>query len=228
MATALPTTIPTGTNIHPLPRPSLPRAVALALTDSAHSGDAWDAEEAMREITAAGQRDRLPMLAEQFATSLAAVDRAWLDDRLSLAWLAMGHSKSGDVATAWLSETARLLADIPQDIVSEAIDEAIKASDKGFLPSVGAIRKFADPLVAKRKRVAARLARLISGKPKPMEAIEPPVEVISIEEIRAMTIEFRRMGLAKGWITQAQIDEAFPSPTRGASDECENSGRPGE
>jgi len=98
----------------------------------------------------------------------------WLADRLGLMWNAMGHSRDPGVATAWLHETTRLLSDIPGDIAADAIDEAVKASERGFMPSVGEIRKFADPMVAKRKRALVRLNAVTNYQARKPEEVERP------------------------------------------------------
>lgn len=74
--------------------------------------------------------------------------------------LAFGHERDPDRATAWLSEMGRLLMDLPGDILATAIDDAIKQSERGFLPAVGQIRAIAEPMVKDREREARRLEAL--------------------------------------------------------------------
>lgn len=75
--------------------------------------------------------------------------------------LAFGHERDPDRVAAWLAETGRLLLDLPGEILATSIDEAIKRSDRGFLPAVGQIRAIAEPMLATRERQARRLDALV-------------------------------------------------------------------
>lgn len=142
-----------------LPRLSMPRGIAAALADNAFSLSEWMASTAIARISD-DDRKRLPSLAEQAESTLIPVRPDWLEKRLSTMYLAMSHERDADRATAWLHESVRLLRDLPHDIVGNAIDEAVKKSDRGFMPSVGAIRAFADPALDERKKKVARLRSL--------------------------------------------------------------------
>lgn len=144
------------------------------MTDNSAPGEAWDVGQGLRELRRDGQLGNVPICISRLETALQPVPADWLVDRLGLMWNAMGHSRDAGVATAWLHETTRLLADLPGDIVADAIDEAIKASDRGFMPSVGEIRKIAEPLVAKRKRALARLNAVVNYQAKKPEEVERP------------------------------------------------------
>jgi hypothetical protein len=54
----------------------------------------------------------------------------------------------------------RLLHDLPHDVLAHSIDEAIKTSKHGFLPSVGEIRAIAQPIVAEREIQIERLIKM--------------------------------------------------------------------
>ena len=103
---------------------------------------------------------RIPVLADRAQAALASVSRDWLEKRLSTMYLAMSVDRDADRATAWLHEFMRLLSDLPQDIVAHAIDEAVKKSERGFLPSIGAIRAIADPMVEERQQKLCRLRQM--------------------------------------------------------------------
>ena len=123
----------------------------------------WSARQALVEIERAGFADRVPALSEQLNLSLQPVSPEWLGDRLSLLWLANGTGgTSENRAAAWLSETARLLGDLPQDIIAKAIDDAVQSATVAFLPGVGTIRAIAEPLL-RRRRVAARRLELVAN-----------------------------------------------------------------
>lgn len=103
-----------------------------------------------------GDRERLPAIVERARAGMSC-DRAWLANRLTVAWLAAGYRKGEAQATAWLGEGVRLLGHVPTDILSSAIDQAVMGSQRGFLPSVGEILKIADPALRKRAETLRRL-----------------------------------------------------------------------
>lgn len=138
------------------PTLSMPRAVASAIADNRFSVTPWTTATGISRLSA-DDRLRIPALAERAQAALAPVDRDWLGKRLSTMYLAMSVDRDADRATAWLHEFMRLLSDLPQDIVAHAIDEAVKKSERGFLPSIGAIRAIADPLVEERQQKLRRL-----------------------------------------------------------------------
>lgn len=123
----------------------------------------WNPRDALDEIERAGLADRVPQLSEQMTLALHPVSPEWLCDRLSLLWLMNGTGGSSpERAKAWLSETGRLLGDLPQDIVAKAIDDAVRSATVDFLPGVGTIRAIAEP-VLQRRRVAARRLGLVAN-----------------------------------------------------------------
>lgn len=70
-----------------------------------------------------------------------------------------------------------------------------------------------------------RFAAEFATTPAPREAqIAPPVEEIPMEELRTYSRDFLRMGLAKGWVMQAQYDAVIAE--RGG-DVDEDDGRAG-
>lgn len=160
----------------------MPRGIASALADNAFSLSDWTTATALARLDD-GDRKRLPSLAQQAEGTLIPVRRDWLEKRLSTMYLAMAHERDADRATAWLHESIRLLSDLPQDIVGDAIDEAVKKSDRGFMPSIGAVRSFADPMFDERKKKVARL-RMLAGA-----ALAPPIEVAEKEPFLLITAE---------------------------------------
>lgn len=159
---------------------SLPRAVISALTDNSAPGEAWDVAQCIRELRRDGQLAHVPICIARLENALLPVDGKWLEDRLTIMWTAMGHSRDPRVSAAWLHETIRLLSDLPGDIAADAIDEAIKASERGYMPSVGAIRKIAEPMVAKRKRALARLRAVVTyTRTDPVEVKRPTPEQVA-------------------------------------------------
>jgi hypothetical protein len=142
-------------------RPSLPRDLVSALTDSPYRIAPWSAADALARLRADGLADRLEALLERNRFSVTPCDTKWIVDRLSALMMAHGHERDPVRIAAWLAESARLLADLPHDILAEAIDGAVKASTRGFLPAVGEIRAIADPAFAARRLTIDRLERVV-------------------------------------------------------------------
>jgi hypothetical protein len=129
----------------------------------------WLPQEARRVF----EREHVdvPALIAQHESALAPVASDWLASRLKLLW--KSSTPSGSLsATAWLHETGRLLSDLPHDIAAWAIDEAVKRSERGFMPSVGEIRALAEPKLLERRRSLGRLKLVrdckIDRKPEPL------------------------------------------------------------
>lgn len=180
----------------------MPRGIASALADNAFSLSDWTTATALARLDD-GDRKRLPSLAQQAEGTLIPVRRDWLEKRLSTMYLAMSHERDADRATAWLHESVRLLADLPQDIVGDAIDEAVKKSDRGFMPSIGAIRSFADPVLDERKKKVARL-RMLAGA-----ALAPRMGAVEEEPFHHCTPEE-----ATNIMKQYGIEPMGAKPTR--------------
>lgn len=126
------------------------------------------------ELRRDGQLANVPACIARLQAALQPVAFDWLEDRLTMLWTAMGHSRDPKVGAAWLYETTRLLSDLPGDIAADAIDEAVKASERGFMPSIGEIRKIADPMVAKRKRALVRLNAVANHQATKPADVERP------------------------------------------------------
>lgn len=141
------------------PTLSMPRAIVSAIADNRFSLREWTTATGLERLSAEDKL-RIPTLADRAQETLAPVNRGWLDKRLSTMYLAMAHDRDTDKATAWLHEFMRLLADLPQDIVGPAIDEAVKKSERGFLPSIGAIRAIAEPILEERQQKVRRLRQM--------------------------------------------------------------------
>lgn len=181
--------------------PVVPRSIALSCDDSPYRLSSWSAADAVRGL-AEDERRQLPAIASAVAAANNPCDRRWLKGRLSSMALAFGHDRDVDKATAWLAETGRLLLDLPQDILDQAIDQAIKRADRGFMPAVGQIRAIADPLAEARARQADRLARMAElaadAAPAACRPVdEPPADedLIDPAEVEISNARMRRMGL---------------------------------
>lgn len=120
------------------------------------------------------QRASIPAVAQAAKALLAPIDRDLLVKRLTALGIVMAPNRSPADAQMWVRETARLLGDLPEDLLLTAIDECQKRLK--FLPTVAEIRELADPFVEQRRRDFARLDAmrryLESGQPLPQ--VVPP------------------------------------------------------
>ena len=93
------------------------------------------------------------------------VTRDWLGKRLGTLWTTfmVARPVQNGAMTVWLMETARLLDDVPWDIAAFAIDGAMKAASRGFLPSIGEIRVIADPLLKERTIHLERVEAIVKA-----------------------------------------------------------------
>src|SRR5665213_3309333 len=106
-----------------LPAPIwMPQCAKLALADPYQSYEQFDASWARKKLVEGGID--MPALLTELRRGLQPVPQGWLARRLEALW--NSHSHAGSMkASDWLRETGRLLADLPFDIVAEAIDTAV-------------------------------------------------------------------------------------------------------
>jgi hypothetical protein len=157
-----------------------------ALNDSPFvfdGGPKWRAGHAKKELQKLGVDVEKAL--NEIECSLVPVDQNWLQKRLRLLWKSATPAKSLE-PTSWLHETARLLMDVPKDILNYSIDEAIKTSE--YMPNVGSIRKFADPLIAQRAIYKERLSAIINLPDKRCRKSE---KEMAAEEREEISKEFR-------------------------------------
>lgn len=134
----------------------------------------------MRALTLAkhqGFLDAIPSLADKAAEALTPIERQPLLDRLTMLGMSMANGKSNEQVTAWMHETARLLSDLPQGVLFDAIDECVKEPGRVFCPSVGEIREKAATDLHRKEAHAARLrllAKLIAEGVEIPDWVAPP------------------------------------------------------
>jgi hypothetical protein len=161
-------------------------------------GDSWHPEWG-RRVFDREQIDTTPLIAAHEA-ALAPPTQDWLAARLTQLWKSTTPSGSLD-AKSWLHETGRLLMDIPRDILSFAIDEAMRQSVRGFTPSVGEIRAIADPQLKRRKLHCWRLKKIDRLKPEPPLSESERCTPEQAEEIRkAAGIKYEDDRAKPDWI----------------------------
>jgi hypothetical protein len=140
---------------------SLPPQVE-ALLSLGYDGNFQDglAVAALARAKHEGIADAIPALAEKAKAALVPVPHKTLLDRLTLLGMSMANGKDADQVHAWLHETARLLSDLPQAVLFDAIDACVQEPGRAFLPSVGEIRAKAAGPLQRKERAAARLCHL--------------------------------------------------------------------
>lgn len=140
--------------------PSLSQGVQAALSEP-FSGQ-WDAERALDHLDRLGIEQSVDQELGALTSASMPAPRPWFGKRLSSLWTLFMAARQAEprAMTAWMIETARLLADLPFDIVGFAIDEAIRTARHNFIPSVGEIRAIADPLARQRQQQIDRLENL--------------------------------------------------------------------
>lgn len=142
-----------------------------------HSYDYRDQLRALTNAKHHGFLDAIPALADKAAAALAPVDRQTLLNRLTMLGMSMPNGKSNEQVTAWMHETARLLSDLPQGVLFDAIDECVKEPGRTFCPSVGEIRDKAAKDLHRKEAHAARLrilANLIAEGVEIPDWVAPP------------------------------------------------------
>ena len=133
--------------------PTLPSAVRLSLSDTYVS---WNLEDSYRETAA--YRGAIPALADQMERACQPCPWEALTQRLTALGMMMAPNRPAAEATVWLHEMRRLLEDLPQDILTDAIDQCQRTNR--FIPTVAEITAIAEPLFSKRKAYARRLRAL--------------------------------------------------------------------
>lgn len=145
-------------------------------------GPVWAAERALDIAARNGVEQLVPAERLGLQAAMRPPSQDWLVDRLSILWTQFMVARQADprALAVWMAETGSLLGDLPHDIVAHAIDQAVRKSRHGFIPSVGEIRQFADPLVEERERQIERLTAMET-------AMADPVATAARMERRAAT-----------------------------------------
>jgi hypothetical protein len=138
-----------------LQAPTLPPALSTALEGAWAN---WEPRLSLGIAKRDGQIDLVPDAASAAQLALVPVNHDRLVDRVTAHGMMMAPNRRPDEAVIWVREMCRLLGDLPEAILGEAIDEVIKTST--FLPTVAEIRAKAEPLLARKRRLAARLAAM--------------------------------------------------------------------
>ena len=128
-------------------------------------GGRWEPDTALRIADAVCAPAKLREWLLELQASQQPAPRAWLGERLTVLWNLFNTTRAADgrALTGWMMEVARLVADVPHDILALAIDQAIRSAKHNFMPSVGEIRAIADPLAATRAEQVQRLELMLES-----------------------------------------------------------------
>lgn len=128
--------------------------------------DGWDSRYALARL---GEEERREVADAATAAErlCAPMNHERLVQRLTALGMVMAPNRPPAEASVWVRETARLLSDIAEDVLCEALDTLQKRMK--FLPTVAEIRELADPVMERRRKDRGRLDAmrryLESGKP---------------------------------------------------------------
>lgn len=144
---------------------SLRPDLCLALADDAFrfGGPAWTPERALDIAAQKGVEESVPDERRALEAAMRPAPAQWMADRLTVLWatyMAARTAPDPRALAVWMAETSRMLIDIPHDIIAHSIDTAMQKSRHGFIPSIGEIRQFAEPLAEERTQQLARLGRM--------------------------------------------------------------------
>ncbi|UZW54949.1 hypothetical protein NUH86_15960 [Sphingobium sp. JS3065] len=137
-------------------------------------GPKWRPERALDHADKLGVEGEITAALEALHRANSPAPSRWFGQRLPVLWTMFMAARSADprALTIWMAETARLLADLPHDILAASLDEAIKHSCHGFLPSVGEIRSFAKPMLIERAKYIERLSAMKAALEDPAASAE--------------------------------------------------------
>lgn len=154
--------------------PSLPTWAQAVSVDQWIGGE-WETRKAIAQL----DPNHLSAIAAAVETANARRQpmlRERLLQRLTALGMVLSPNRSPADGAMWVRETARLLNDIAEDVLCEAIDTLQKRMK--FLPTVAEIRELCDREMEKRNREYSRLdamRRYIeSGQPMPKHDVSPP------------------------------------------------------
>lgn len=148
---------------------------------------AWEAEHALDAAASRGCEGEVVPAFRAMTEAMTPAPAKWFHQRLPVLWTMFMTAREVEpnAAKLWLMETTYLLSDLPHDIVAHAIDEAVRRSRHGFMPTVGEIRAFADPLFSDRRQQAERLGKMVNAIADP----EATAERVARRALRARTEE---------------------------------------
>ena len=173
---------------------------------SPHSSEYWSSVRALQSLVADGVDLETDLRAALGAArkALTPVDHNRLTDRLTALGMMMSPNRPPAEASVWLAEMARLLRDLPEDLLSSAIDECVKTTK--FLPTCSEIREKCEAALDRRQRILRQIETMIryleSGQPIPKLIAVPPAQKreperpMTAEQIEEMNAIMARLNLS--------------------------------
>lgn len=183
----------------------------------------WSVVKALEKLPAGGAR-HLPATVAEYEGRLVSLRTAEpklsgaLARSVADAFAPMGAKMRPDMspeqAGFWTAALVKAFSDLPPFIVKAALEEAIHIPFEFPTQMEVKVREIAERKLADHKRAIARLRAMIAEIQRmahpPQAVLEAPEpdRPWSPEELAKMPEGIRRMGLAGGWLTQSELDEA--------------------
>ncbi len=113
-------------------------------------------------------------------------------------------SMDANAQDAWFEAARMALSDVPDDLLRRGARHAMGVADHPAKVVPAIMKAIRDDLEWRRRYAAGGPRTAPPAAPLAIEDNAP----LSFEQVRGMAPALRRLGLAGGWITQADIDEA--------------------
>lgn len=159
---------------------------------SPHSSEFWSSAGSLGRLAEKGidLEFELALALNVARHAITPVNHNRLTDRLTALGMMMSPNRPPAEASVWLAEMARLLKDLPEDLISAAIDECVKTTR--FLPTCSEIRERCEGESDRRQRIFRQIETMIryleSGQPVP-QPLPPPPSSKPAEPEQPMTAE---------------------------------------
>ncbi|MCH4893992.1 hypothetical protein GO308_12790 [Sphingomonas sp. SFZ2018-12] len=136
-----------------------------------------------------------------------------LADALSLICTKIAPTMSAEQAGAWVRVMVAALANLPGRTAIRAAQRVLQRPIAFISEVDGAIREEAKEIALRHALATRRIRELAALRERELPAIhfepEGDDQPIAPEKIRAMPAPLREMGLAAGWITEAEVAAAL-------------------
>lgn len=139
-----------------------------------------------------------------------------LGDDLAMLVTKVAPTMSAEQADAWIKVVVLALSDLPGRVAREAAQAALHRPMRFPSDIEAAVRAEAGNIMNRHVIACSRLRELATEQHRPAPKADE-FEPFEDAEIRRMSPELRRMGLACGALTQADIDRAVGDPPEQAA-----------
>lgn len=182
--------------------------------------DEWTMETGIKALNGCDPRQAI-VAYEDSLTPLADAEPSFdgpaskgLRDWLKPIGMKIAPTMAPEVCSTWLTAVVMALSDFPAKVATQAARNAIRVPMQ-FLNEVdGHVRTEAEKLMGRHRTALSRLHRMRAEIERAAQPAQPQIaapledEPMTDAEIRALSPQFRRIGLERGWLTQEQIDAA--------------------